>query len=290
MLADAGRQPGQHLARVLVGEGAEQEVGRARQLAGELGDRRDARRVVGAVEDHGAAVGQRHRLEPPRPAALAGAARDRLLVEAGKLESTAGSAPRAPPAPGCAPDGARGARSRARARAPRSAAGPAGRPARGGRLRRSRPGRRRRTGGPAAPAPRRAAPPRTSPSSVHAKAWRPGRKIPAFSRAIAARVVSQVLAVIERDRGDEREDRLGGVGRVEPAAHPDLDHRELDLRRREVGEGGGGQRLEVGRRRAVRLLAGRDDPRQELAEPLARRSRRRRSASARSGVSRWGEL
>jgi hypothetical protein len=56
-----------------------------------------------------------------------------------------------------------------------------------------------------------------------------------------------MLLVLQADRGDQREDRLADVRGVQPASHPDLDHRQIDLLSREREEGGGGDGLEVGR-------------------------------------------
>ena len=63
--------------------------------------------------------------------------------------------------------------------------------------------------------------------------------------------VAEVVAVVEPDRGDDRHDAVGDVGRVPAAAEADLDDRDVDGR---IGEGGERQRrhdLEVRQRHAT---------------------------------------
>ena len=57
--------------------------------------------------------------------------------------------------------------------------------------------------------------------------------IPAFSPAIVRDVGPEVLGVVERDRGDDGDPRVGHVGGVPRAAHADLDDGDVDRR---VGE------------------------------------------------------
>ena len=97
--------------------------------------------------------------------------------------------------------------------------------------------------------------------------------------------LAQLVGVLELDRGDDRDARVDGVGRVEPAAEPDLDRSDLDPRGAEQvqRERGGGveearTQLRVG---AQPLDRGPDlaQPGHELAlSPPARR----RSGSARA--------
>ena len=56
----------------------------------------------------------------------------------------------------------------------------------------------------------------------------PGLMMPAFSKAIVAERVAEMLLVIEADRRDGAGHRSDDVGGVEPAAEADLDHRDLD--------------------------------------------------------------
>ena len=72
--------------------------------------------------------------------------------------------------------------------------------------------------------------------------------IGAFSPPMAARVGPEVGLVIELDVRDRRHAEVEDVGRVEAAAHPDLDERQVDLAPRELGDGHGGERFELGRR------------------------------------------
>ena len=58
---------------------------------------------------------------------------------------------------------------------------------------------------------------------------------------------SEVLLVVFGDRGDDRDEGTDDVGRVEAAAHPDLEDRDVDLALGELEKGQGGQDLEVGR-------------------------------------------
>jgi hypothetical protein len=77
----------------------------------------------------------------------------------------------------------------------------------------------------------------------------------------AGHVGPEVLGVVHRHRGDDGDPRVGDVGRVPGAAHPDLDDGDVD---RGVGEGGVGHRhhdLEEGHRDAAgvdHLHVGRD--------------------------------
>jgi hypothetical protein len=52
--------------------------------------------------------------------------------------------------------------------------------------------------------------------------------------------------VVQVDAHDGGGERLHHVGGVEPASHPHLEDRGVDRAVAEVGEGGGGQGLEVG--------------------------------------------
>ena len=54
-----------------------------------------------------------------------------------------------------------------------------------------------------------------------------GLMIPAFSPAISVKAVAEPFLMIEIDRRDHRNDRLGSIGCVEPAAHPSLEDDEF---------------------------------------------------------------
>ncbi len=69
--------------------------------------------------------------------------------------------------------------------------------------------------------------------------------------------VAEKGLVVESDRDDGRGQGLRHVGRVETAAHADLEDRHVDARPAEVDERRGGDRFEVGRMR--REGAGRDE-------------------------------
>ena len=58
---------------------------------------------------------------------------------------------------------------------------------------------------------------------------------------------AEMLLVVPGDRGDDRDERADDVGRVEPAAHPDLEDRDVDPALGELHERKGRQDLEVGR-------------------------------------------
>ena len=72
------------------------------------------------------------------------------------------------------------------------------------------------------------------------------------------------VGVVEVDVGDRGDPAVPGVGRVEPAAEPHLDQREVEPRLGEVAEDDGGQQLELGRWRraagATRSASGRTSP------------------------------
>jgi hypothetical protein len=75
------------------------------------------------------------------------------------------------------------------------------------------------------------------------------------------------------DAHDRRGQGLDDVGRVQPAAEPDLQHRHVDPKAAEVGERRGGQHLEEGRVRLehtpahepARRVADRPDRGREVA-------------------------
>ncbi len=73
--------------------------------------------------------------------------------------------------------------------------------------------------------------------------------MPAFSRAISVRLVAEPFLVIVIDRGEDGDDRLGGVGRVEASAHPGLEHNDLRFRISEMIERESGGNFEEGRMR-----------------------------------------
>ena len=75
---------------------------------------------------------------------------------------------------------------------------------------------------------------------------RPRRSTPAFSPAISASVRPQVLLVVHADGDDGGGQRLRGVGGVQAAAHPHLEHGHVHPPRAEMEERGRGQRLEEG--------------------------------------------
>ena len=56
--------------------------------------------------------------------------------------------------------------------------------------------------------------------------------------------VAEIFLMIERDVGNHRDQRLDDVGRVQPAAHADFEHRNLDADAGEVFECHHGQHLE----------------------------------------------
>ena len=66
---------------------------------------------------------------------------------------------------------------------------------------------------------------------------------------------SEPVRVIERDVGHDGYSAIPGVGRVEPAAQPDFDDRQIDADFGEPEERDGGQDLELGR---VAVAAGHD--------------------------------
>ena len=101
----------------------------------------------------------------------------------------------------------------------------------------------------------------------------PGLKIPAFSRAISSRVVAEVLDVVDADRRHAGDQRPHDVRRVEPAAEPRLDDRDVDVRAREEVEGHRRRRLEERRAEAL------DRRRPALDEVDDVRPRRPRSPS-----------
>ena len=61
--------------------------------------------------------------------------------------------------------------------------------------------------------------------------------------------VAEPFLMIESDRGENADDRLGGVGRVEPTAHAGLEDDDFDFAIAEVVEGERGHDLEKGRMR-----------------------------------------
>ena len=56
---------------------------------------------------------------------------------------------------------------------------------------------------------------------------------------------AEVVRVLERDRGQDRDLRRDHVRRIEPAAEPSLDHADIDLRFGERQKRRGGRRLEL---------------------------------------------
>ncbi len=56
--------------------------------------------------------------------------------------------------------------------------------------------------------------------------------------------VAEVFGVVDADVGDDADDGLDGVGRVEPPAKPNLQHRQLNLLLGEPDEGDGCEKLE----------------------------------------------
>ena len=96
--------------------------------------------------------------------------------------------------------------------------------------------------------------------------------------------------MIERDRGDDGEPRVGEVGGVEASAHADLEHGEIDLPPREVQEGGEGHGLEVGRAGVAEPRRPRRGPARaggrESAAGISAPATRIRSST----LSRWGEV
>ena len=87
----------------------------------------------------------------------------------------------------------------------------------------------------------------TTGSSFEVSTIAPRWMTPAFSARDLAQRVAEVLHVVDADRRDQRGDRLDDVRRVEPPAHPHLEHRDVALRAREGEEGDERQRLEVRR-------------------------------------------
>ncbi len=80
---------------------------------------------------------------------------------------------------------------------------------------------------------------------------------------------AQEGGVIEADRRDHGEHRLGDVGRVQPAAHADLEHRQVHPLSREEQERRHGQCLEVGGWTTGHRLAGRHHLTEQLSEARA---------------------
>ena len=80
--------------------------------------------------------------------------------------------------------------------------------------------------------------------------------------------LAEVLRVLEADRGQHGHPRGDHVGRVEAAAEPGLDHRDLDPRRGEGDERGRRVGLELGHRLA--LVEGPVDDLDRLRDPLGR--------------------
>ena len=225
-VADARRERRQHGGRVLVGEHAEQQVDRAVEPGEEVGE--DARRLRGCGRRRAAgaaAVREVDRLEPAGPAAGGGAGRDRLARRDGRSRRRPGPRRRAPRARGCAPGARRGGPAGGRSSGPGSRGGPAGR---------SQP--RLATDSIVT---RSGAERRTAPSSGRGLAqgaaglglFDPGEGGPAAAQdpgllaGDGGEGVAQVLAVLQADRGDQREERLGRcwwrrAGRPSPPRRP----------------------------------------------------------------------
>ena len=211
-------------------------------------------RVVGRVEhDRRAAPDD---LEPAGRGHLGERRPDQLLAE--RLRRRRTPRPRPARRRRSAPGGRRTAAGRPR-RSGRAA--PAGR--RPGRRPRA-PARRRRTPcprGPRSRRPRRRGRISTSATSgvcSASTAVEPGLMIPAFSTAIAAGVVAEVLRVVDGDRQHDGDRAVGDVGGVPRPAHADLDD---------------------GRRRPAR--------RRRRRTPSRRRSRRTTAGAAWSASTRW---
>ena len=68
--------------------------------------------------------------------------------------------------------------------------------------------------------------------------------MPAFSRAISAMRVAQEFLMIERNVGDHADPRFDHVGGIQPSAHADFEHGDIQLAGGEVLEGHGRQHLE----------------------------------------------
>ena len=71
-----------------------------------------------------------------------------------------------------------------------------------------------------------------------------GRRMPAFSRAISVMVWPSYSGVVERDVGDDGEQRLDDVGGVQASAQADFEDGDVDLRARRNEEGHRGEGLE----------------------------------------------
>ena len=69
----------------------------------------------------------------------------------------------------------------------------------------------------------------------------------AFSRAMWRDRRAEPIHVVEVDVGDDGHAAVPGMGRVEPAAQPDLDEGDVEVRLGEVPEDDRGQQLELGR-------------------------------------------
>ncbi len=79
----------------------------------------------------------------------------------------------------------------------------------------------------------------------------PRLRMPAFSAAIFAERVAEMLGMIERDRRDHGGERaLDHVGGIEPAAEPDFEQQHVGRMAREQQEARRGRDLEHGDRRA----------------------------------------
>ncbi len=76
----------------------------------------------------------------------------------------------------------------------------------------------------------------------------PRSMIAAFSRAMWRDRRSQPVHVVEIDVRDRGHSSVPGVGRVQPAAEPDLDERQVDAFLGEPAEDHRGEELELGRR------------------------------------------
>ena len=119
----------------------------------------------------------------------------------------------------------------------------------------------------------------------------PRSMMAAFSRAMCGDRRAEPIHVVEVDVGDGRHAAVPGVGRVEPAAEPDLDERDVEVRLGEVPEDDRGQQLELGRLAVpARDAVGDGQDRRDVPGEVRRRrsaGRRRRSARGTTRGAAW---